>query len=169
MGTLKQSRGGEARISVTEFITEEILVPWCLIIPSYEEGETVFFGYALRTTFDFSRLFGVGILRNQNFWSSKRMEKFRLVISACVHLGCDFRWDELADVRDWQLDITVLLLSALISGRNDFGGGLVNAEFWVTDILDDKMKEYTRWVVDHMIPVSVEELVSPCIRQSLSY
>lgn len=141
-------------------------MPCCSPVPSFKESEAVFHGYVLRTTFEFARLFGVQISTNLREWSSERMEKFRLVISACIHLGCDADWSFLVDLPDSQLDRTVLVLSALISRRDDFGGGLVNAEYWMSALLDDKMWEYTRWVADHIIPVAVEEELVPVLSQA---
>jgi hypothetical protein len=96
----------------------------------------------LRVAFHFANQFGVRILPNH--MQTQRQANFRILIAACIQLGCawdafdDSLWRDIADLPDSKLEQMVLVLSRMVDKRNfllsineDDTGPFFTAEDWI--------------------------------------
>ena len=148
---MTQSRFGEARIAVQEFITSELL--W--FRPFDEKIDP------LRISYEFSRLFGLKIPAYRSDWSSDRIRKFRLIIAASIQLGFEPYFDDRAGLTtDEKRDTVFSVLSRLVAMREsllslneDDSAPLVDAEeCWLLGG-EYLSPGYIRWLMENLIPV----------------
>jgi hypothetical protein len=128
----------------------------------------------LRVTFHFANQFGVRILQNR--MQTERIRNFRLLIAACMQLGCAWNalnqgmWRGIADLPDSKLEQMVLVLSRMVARRNfllsineDETASFFTAEDWMDSFrLGERpygdhtglvvFEIFAKYVSDHLIP-----------------
>ena len=125
----------------------------------------------LRVTFHFADQFGIRILQNR--MQTERITNFRLLIAACMQLGCawdasnDWMWRDISDLPDSKLEQMVLVLSRMVARRNfllsineDETALFFTAEDWIGSFVQGEAPYavqtgqvlFAKYVSDHLIP-----------------
>ena len=166
-GLIAAIQVGEARISVSHFLnTSNLTTPYWEI----SKSEAIW-GRILHITYEFARRFGVAILaiHHRPEWQTERIANFRLVVAACLQLGCTDVWESVASSTDIQLVEIVSVLHRIVERRNfllslneDDPAASVIAEEWIRSFLSDDTVYAAEWISEKLI---IPSQFRPLLRQ----